>query len=98
MKPAAVRGTLGGQELRLRGPNRHLGRANMATTRREFARSLGAAGIMSFPASSTRDAQGANDRIRAAFIGIGNRGSQLLNAALPNTDIEVVALCDAYRP
>ena len=35
-----------------------------------------------------------NDRIRAGFIGISNRGSQLLDAALPNKDLEVVALCD----
>jgi predicted dehydrogenase len=43
-------------------------------------------------------AQGANERIRAGFIGVGNRGGQLLNAALPNKDLEVAALCDVYKP
>jgi predicted dehydrogenase len=41
---------------------------------------------------------GASERIRAAFIGVGNRGGQLLEAALPNRDLEVVALCDLWRP
>ena len=41
-------------------------------------------------------ALGANDRIRVGFIGIGDRGSELLNQlrACPNT--EVVAFCDVY--
>jgi len=43
-------------------------------------------------------AQGTDDRLRLGFIGVGNRGSQLLAATLPNQDVEVVALCDVYEP
>ena len=41
---------------------------------------------------------GANDRIRMGFIGVRNRGSQIMDAALPNKDVEVVAICDCYEP
>ena len=41
---------------------------------------------------------GANDRIRVGFIGIGNRGSQLLGWFMENKDVEVAALCDVYEP
>lgn len=41
---------------------------------------------------------GANDKIRMGFIGIGNRGSQLLNLFMQNSDCEIAALCDIYRP
>jgi predicted dehydrogenase len=41
---------------------------------------------------------GANDRIRMGFIGIGNRGSQLLELFMANPDVEVAALCDVYEP
>ncbi|NLS96428.1 MAG: Gfo/Idh/MocA family oxidoreductase [Planctomycetaceae bacterium] len=37
---------------------------------------------------------GANDRIRLGFIGVANRGGQLLSAFLTHDDMEVVALCD----
>jgi predicted dehydrogenase len=61
-------------------------------TRREFA--LGAATL----AASSALPLGANERIRLGFIGVGNRGGQLLNATLPNKDAQVVALCDVYEP
>ncbi len=41
---------------------------------------------------------GANDKIRVGFIGIGNRGSQLLNLFMDNKDVEIAALCDVYEP
>ncbi|MGQ9731264.1 MAG: Gfo/Idh/MocA family protein [Candidatus Zipacnadales bacterium] len=41
---------------------------------------------------------GANNRLRLGFIGVGNRGGQLLDATLPNRDVDVVALCDVYQP
>jgi predicted dehydrogenase len=41
---------------------------------------------------------GANDRIRLGFIGVGNRGDQLLDAFTAHSDCEVVALCDVYQP
>jgi len=41
---------------------------------------------------------GANDKIRMGFIGVGNRGSQLLDLFMQNADCEVAALCDVYEP
>jgi len=32
------------------------------------------------------------------FIGLGNRGDQVLSAFLEHKDAEVVAVCDIYRP
>jgi predicted dehydrogenase len=43
-------------------------------------------------------ALGANDRVRAAFIGVGNRGAQVMDAAMFHPDLEIVAVCDVYRP
>ena len=50
--------------------------------------------------SSTKAARifGANDKIRMGFIGVGNRGSQLLNLFMQNDDVEIAALCDVYEP
>ena len=39
-----------------------------------------------------------NDKIRVGFIGVGNRGSQLLNWFNENDDVEVAAICDVYGP
>jgi predicted dehydrogenase len=41
---------------------------------------------------------GANDQVRLGFIGVGNRGCQLLKGFLPHADAKVVALCDVYEP
>ena len=41
---------------------------------------------------------GANDKIRMGFIGVGNRGTQLLNRFMQNKDVDVVALCDVFEP
>ena len=41
---------------------------------------------------------GANDRIRLGFIGLGNRGDQVLDAFLTHPDAEVVAICDLWQP
>ena len=43
-------------------------------------------------------ARGANDKIRMGFIGVGNRGSELLGLFMENEDVEVAALCDVYEP
>ncbi len=58
---------------------------------------LGAAGrLPAFQCCST----GANETIRLGFIGVGNRGGQLLDAFLATKyrGMEVAALCDVYRP
>ncbi len=40
---------------------------------------------------------GANDRVRLGFIGVANRGGQLISAFLPHQDMEIAALCDIDR-
>jgi predicted dehydrogenase len=39
-----------------------------------------------------------NDKVRMGFIGVGNRGTQLLHSFMSNDDVEVTALCDVYEP
>ncbi|NQU51808.1 MAG: Gfo/Idh/MocA family oxidoreductase, partial [Bacteroidetes bacterium] len=56
------------------------------------------AGLHVIGANETSRIFGANDKIRVGFIGIGNRGSQLLKMFMNNKDCEVAALCDAYEP
>jgi predicted dehydrogenase len=41
---------------------------------------------------------GANERVRVGFVGLGNRGDQVLDAFLVQKDAEIVALCDIYQP
>jgi predicted dehydrogenase len=64
-------------------------------TRRDFTKAS-AAGLVT--ALSARRVFGANDRIRLGFIGLGNRGDQVLDGFLVHKDCEVVALCDLYQP
>ena len=42
--------------------------------------------------------QGANDRIAAAFIGVGVMGSENLQAAIKQQGVQAVAVCDVYQP
>jgi predicted dehydrogenase len=65
--------------------------------RRDFGKGVIAAGALaSLPATARPFA--ANDRVRLGWIGVGNRGDQLLDAFLPHKDCEVVAICDVYEP
>ena len=58
-----------------------------ATNRRQFvAGTLAAAGAAAAP-RMTRAAS-ANDKIRMGFIGVGNRGSQLLRLFMMQPDME----------
>ena len=41
---------------------------------------------------------GAGNRIRLGFIGLGNRGDQVLDAFLHHKDADVVAICDIFQP
>jgi predicted dehydrogenase len=74
------------------------------STRREFITKTGivTAGVVlggqTLTAAGYNRSIGANDKIRMGFIGIGNRGSQLLNLFMNQPDMEVVALCDIYEP
>jgi len=64
-------------------------------TRRTFhAAALTAAAASVAPAR----ALGANEQLRLGFIGVGNRGCQLLKGFLAHQDAKVVALCDVYEP
>jgi len=63
-------------------------------TRRDFVKTGAAAAVGAVTAASSKRAVGANDRIRLGFIGVANRGGQLIEATLPCADAEIVALCD----
>jgi predicted dehydrogenase len=64
-------------------------------TRRQFGAAAAAVGLTALSAGRVR---GANERIRLGFIGLGNRGDQVLDAFRVHKDAEVVALCDLYQP
>lgn len=59
---------------------------------------LGAAGTAFTTSLFTGNVKGANDRIRAGFIGVGDMGSGNLEYAMKQKGLEVVALCDVYQP
>ena len=61
-------------------------------TRRDFTKTIIFAGATT--ALGAARAAGANDRVRLGFIGLGNRGDQVLDAFLEHGDAEVVAICD----
>jgi len=63
--------------------------------RRAFTRTA-AAGVAT--ALSAGRVLGAGDRVRLGFIGLGNRGDQVLDAFRAHSDCEVVAICDLYQP
>jgi len=67
-------------------------------SRRDFVKgsAVAAAGVAASLASPR--AAGANEKIRAGFIGVANRGGQLIKAALEHDTVEIVALCDVYKP
>lgn len=71
-------------------------------SRREFITksSLVAAGasLGVHAVSETVQRVGPNDRIRLGFIGVGNRGTDLLKWSMENPDAEIAALCDVYEP
>lgn len=74
------------------------------TTRREFVTRTGivtagvALGVPALNAAGYTRISGSNEKIRMGFIGVGNRGSQLLNLFMHHPDCEVAALCDVYEP
>ena len=74
------------------------------TTRRRFLKDSTAStaaialGLHVTGATEARAARSANEKVRVGFIGVGNRGSQLLDGFLKQNDMEVAALCDVYQP
>jgi predicted dehydrogenase len=74
------------------------------SSRREFLSktALAAAGLtlgsQTFATAGYRRISGAGEKIRMGFIGLGNRGSQLLQLFMGHPDVEIAALCDVYEP
>src|SRR5438093_10329759 len=66
--------------------------------RRAFHRAAMATGTLAALHTSGVASLGSNERVRLGFIGVGNRGDQLLDAFLVHKDAEIVALCDVYQP
>src|ERR1051325_10355766 len=67
-------------------------------TRRDFNhQAAGAAAALTTALSASR-VLGASERLRLGFIGLGNRGDQVLTAFLQHKDHDVVALCDLSQP
>jgi predicted dehydrogenase len=64
--------------------------------RRTFTKAAAAATALT--AAGYSRVLGANDRVQIGFIGVGNRGDQLLDAFLTHKDQDTVALCDVYEP
>ena len=72
-------------------------------SRRDFFKksAIAAAGISvaGFPAIDVNGSIiGANDRVNVGFIGVGNRGTQLLHSFMKVPDVRIAALCDVYKP
>ena len=67
----------------------------MKNSRREFIKStaLSAAAFLAYP---TARALGANDRVRVAIIGVGDRGQELVKQALKLPGLQLVAAADIY--
>jgi predicted dehydrogenase len=63
-------------------------------SRREFTQATAATMLT---AASAGRVCGANERVRLGFIGLGNRGDQVLSAFLEHKDCEVAAICDIYQ-
>jgi len=69
------------------------------STRREFIKKTAlTTSALALGTSIPAKVIGANDKIRMGFIGVGNRGSQLLDEFMTNADVQVAALCDVYEP
>src|ERR1700730_10297448 len=65
-------------------------------TRRSFGQTAAAASIAT--AVSYSRVLGANDRVRVGFIGLGNRGDQVLDAFLVHKACDIVSICDIWQP
>ena len=65
------------------------------STRRAFLKqaAMGAAAAAVLP---TAKVLGANDRVRVGMVGVGDRGTDLLNQVLNQSNVELVAMADIY--
>ena len=70
-------------------------------SRRAFAQgalALGVAGVAGVDGIAQSRVLGANDRVRVALIGCGDRGTALWKRFLAQPDVQPVAVCDVYQP
>ncbi len=69
-------------------------------SRRTFSKTAVTASTVAAAAASLAPGRvlGANEQLRLGFIGIGNRGCQLLQAFQAQPDAKVVAVCDVFEP
>jgi predicted dehydrogenase len=73
-------------------------------TRRQFLTRTGAGaaglvlGLNGLETGSYSSIKGSNEKIRVGFIGVGNRGTQMLHTFMSMPDCEIAALCDVYEP
>ena len=64
-------------------------------TRRTFLKqaAMGTAAVLAYPSATVL---GANDRVRVAMIGVGDRGNDLLDQIRAVQNVELVAMADIY--
>ena len=68
-------------------------------SRRQFAKAGAAAAVAaSLPAKSYANILGSNDTIRAGFVGVGNRGSQLMDAFAEHKQCKFIGVADVFEP
>ena len=67
-------------------------------SRRDFSKRLAAVGAVAVAGRSATGAGSPNEAIRLGFIGLGNRGDQLIDAFKVHPDARFAALCDVYQP
>ena len=68
----------------------------MQNNRRDFIKVAGAAALTTN--IFTGNLRGANDRVQAAFIGLGRMGQGNLGYAMKQENLAAVAVCDVYQP
>ncbi|RIK73837.1 MAG: gfo/Idh/MocA family oxidoreductase [Planctomycetota bacterium] len=69
--------------------------------RRDFTKAgVAATALAASHATSSASvrAPGPNDKVRLGFIGVGNRGGQLLASFAKHADGDIAVLCDVYEP
>lgn len=71
---------------------------NTNTSRRAFIQKSTALTAAAISAPAVQNALGANETVNVGFIGVGNRGSQLLRSFMKNDDMRIAAICDVYKP
>ena len=73
--------------------------SDRSMSRRDFHKFGAASLATAVAAGETTPATAApSNRKRLGLIGVGNRGTQVLNAFLTHPDVEVAAVCDVFEP